>query len=752
MLSACRPGQVSSSRQASRTGRPCAETVSLPKGIHGVGTVQTIPDVNCGNQEQEPVDLDRVVGPTSSPATKFRILGPIPCGQSQTAYRARDAAGRMVVLQKIRPTRDAASATEVLEGELDRYRTVEHVNLVSLYETQREDDALLISTEFVDGANLQGHLNRGQRFSVPKAVRIMLSIAEAVGTLHEAGLIHRAIRPATIMLTPYGRAKLQLPQFAVPASDDESWTGLATDVQSMEYMAPEHLESRAAADEKSDIYSLGATLCALITGAAPFAATDHADSLERKLHRRFTDPAALIPGLSAEIAILIRRSLDPDPQLRPSSVAAFVDGLQTALEGLGGYTLLEEIGSGNSAVLYRARSPQGQVVALKVLRDEASADERRLTRFYQEAKLALHIDHPQVIRVLEVGEEHGKHFIAMEHVEGENLARWTMRHQRLSEASALRIIEQIAEAVSHLHRQGIVHRDVNPANILIDRQGRAVLSDLGLSKRTDFDLGLTAVGTGLGTAVFAAPELFFDAKNAQANADIYGLGATLSSMLTGRRPFSTATLREMLLAKRRGSYSDPHDVCPSLTWQTTLLIRKAMRPVPARRPADDDFLKYVRICREACRIASRPAVRTHVLPHDTPSVWHVAFQSAEGTSCRTTATTEQVRRLVASGKLGLQTQVATREDGPYLPLHRIPGLCCPQGDFGEEGSKASAPFLATVLKRIPLPWKSLRRRSGAARPPQGSSPSGSKHTIERSYAAVVTVALVVVFGSLLSLV
>ena len=714
--------------------------------------MQPIPGVNCRNQEQQPANLDRVAGQSSSTSTKFRILGPIPCGQGQTAYRARDAAGRLVVLQKIRPTRDDASVTETFEDEIERYRTVEHVNLVSLYEVQEEDDSRLVSTEFVDGVSLQGHLNRGQRFSVPKAVRIVLSIAEAVAALHEAGLVHRAIRPATIMLTPYGRAKLHLPQFAGMASDDESRTSSATDVQSMEYTAPEHLESRAVADEKSDVYSLGATLCALITGAVPFAATDLADSLERKLHRRFTDPAALMPGLSAEIAALIRRSLDPDPLLRPSSVAAFMDGLQTALERLGGYTLLEEIGCGNSAVLYRARSRQGQVVALKVLRDEASADERRLTRFYQEAKLALQIDHPQVIRVLEVGEEHGKHFIAMEHVEGENLARWTMRHQRLSEASALRIIEQIAEAVSHLHSQGIVHRDVNPANILIDRQGRAVLSDLGLSKRTDFDLGLTVVGTGLGTAVFAAPELFFDAKNAQTSADIYGLGATLYSMLTGRRPFSTATLREMLLAKRRGSYSDPRDVCPSLTWQTTLLIQKAMRPVPSRRPADDDFLKYVRICREACRIASRPAARTHVLPHDTPSVWHVAFQNAEGTSCRTTATTEQVRRLVASGKLGPQTQVATREDGPYLPLHRIPELCCPQGDFGEEGSEAGTPFLATVLKRIPLPWRSLRRRSGPARPPQNPTSPGSKHTIERSYVAVVTVALVVVFGSLLSLV
>ena len=645
----------------------------------------------------------------------FRLIRPIRLSSDSTTYSARDGAGHLVALQKIAAGDDCKSLMAKLESEAQRYDSACPRHLPRIHSISEANGFVLMAMDFVDGASLQWHLGQQKKFTVATAVRIMLAVADAVQSLHEVGLLHRAIRPSTIMLTPHGRAKLEIPRFAALASKSSDWGGEPADLKAAEYMAPEQIERPLSANERSDVYSLGATFYQLVTGTAPFAAIGIADILEKKLSRKFEDPATLVPGLDRETVELIRSSIDPDPARRPSSVSVFCERLRGKLEQIGGCTLLEEIGHGTSSVLFRAVDRDGRIVALKTLRPKAAQDSNRVMRFYQEAKLAMQIDHPHVVRVLQVGEDLGRHFIIMDYVEGENLARWTMRRGRVDEATALKIVGQITEAISYLHAQGIVHRDVNPANILIDSVGHAVLGDLGLSKQRGFDLGLTLDGAGLGTAVFAAPELIFDAKNAQASCDVYGLGATLYSMVTGRRPFNAKSLRRLVMVKDKSAYPDPQNTCPSLTWQTALLIKKAMRSRATRRPTVGDFAKYVRICEQACRMASRPRVTQRKVVPKSPEVWHIIFQTQDGQSCRATATTDQIHRLAETGNLGIDTQVATHEDGPYLPLVKVPEF---QGCVVDVAAnrdvvrnRTTQPFLARVLGRLGFSRKLIGRRS-----------------------------------------
>ena len=125
----------------------------------------------------------------------------------------------------------------------------------------------------------------------------------------------------------------------------------------------------------------------------------------------------------------------------------------------------------------------------------------------------------------------------MEFVEGESLGQKLERDGRMPEAEAIRIIAQVAQGLHRAHKQGLVHRDVKPDNILVTPDGMAKLADLGLVKETETDLNLTKTGRGLGTPHFMAPEQFRNAKNADIRCDIYSLGATLYMMVTGELPF-----------------------------------------------------------------------------------------------------------------------------------------------------------------------------------------------------------------------
>lgn len=256
------------------------------------------------------------------------------------------------------------------------------------------------------------------------------------------------------------------------------------------------------------------------------AASDHVSFVKWLAHHR------QITGYQADV--LLRRRDDPLV--------------------LGAYKVSGRIGRGRMAGVYEAVHPSGQAVAIKVLPPARAADPKMLARFQREARLAMRLHHPNVIRTFQAGEHHGTHFLVMELLRGETLKDILLRRGRLPAPEAIRLIYQALLGLQHVHEQGLIHRDLEPANLIVlsngaDRGDTTLNStvkilDIGLG-RAMFDVGapgegpvnLTSTGDQLGTPLYCAPEQAKDARQADIRSDIYSLGCVLYHTLAGQPPF-----------------------------------------------------------------------------------------------------------------------------------------------------------------------------------------------------------------------
>ncbi len=236
------------------------------------------------------------------------------------------------------------------------------------------------------------------------------------------------------------------------------------------------------------------------------------------------------------------------------------------------YKLLERIGVGAMAGVYKAVHRLGQVVAVKVLPPSKAKDSNCFARFQREARLARRLKHPNIVRTFEVGEDHGLHYLVMEYLEGETLEDAVKRLGKLPPSEAVRLIYQALLGLECLHEEGMVHRDLKPGNLMLvyPNPGGAPLAsdssrivaratvkilDIGLGRalfdESDAppgeDANLTADGTILGTIDYMAPEQARDSHAADIRSDVYSLGCTLFHALTGRPPFPDSNaVRKML--------------------------------------------------------------------------------------------------------------------------------------------------------------------------------------------------------------
>lgn len=204
----------------------------------------------------------------------------------------------------------------------------------------------------------------------------------------------------------------------------------------------------------------------------------------------------------------------------------------------GEFKIVRQIGKGGMGTVYEGLQVSLQRrVALKVLDPNFSSNARYLGRFVREARAAAAIQHPNIIQVFDIGEDNGRHFFAMEFVEGENAFEKLKRDGAFSVRAGLEIAGQIAKALQAAGKQSIIHRDIKPDNIMLGREGQVKLADLGLAKNVEDQTTVTQSGAAIGTPHYIAPEQAKDAANVDHRADIYALGVTLLHLLTGKRPF-----------------------------------------------------------------------------------------------------------------------------------------------------------------------------------------------------------------------
>ena len=239
---------------------------------------------------------------------------------------------------------------------------------------------------------------------------------------------------------------------------------------------------------------------------------------------------------------------------------------------LGKYKLLDHLGTGGMSSVYLAEHVLMQRrVAIKVLPKNRVEDSSYLARFHREARAAAALDHRNIVRAYDVDNDGSNHYLVMEYVEGRDLQHIVKEDGPMDYAAAAEYIRQAAEGLAHAHQAGLIHRDVKPANLLVDRKNVVKVLDLGLARFTDEDkASLTRVydETVLGTADYLAPEQALDSHGVDARADIYGLGCSLYCLLTGHPPFPDGTLPQRLMMHQKqpppSIYLDRPDAPPDL--------------------------------------------------------------------------------------------------------------------------------------------------------------------------------------------
>jgi serine/threonine-protein kinase len=352
------------------------------------------------------------------------------------------------------------------------------------------------------------------------------------------------------------------------------------------------------------------------------------------------------------------------------------------------YRLEAKLGSGGMSTVYLARDETlDRPVAVKVMHREMSEQEDQLQRFRQEARAVAKLSHPNVVSVIDAGEDGGHPYIVFEYVKGETLKQRIKREGALDTQDAIAYAIEVARGLGVAHARNMVHRDIKPQNVLIDEEGRAKLTDFGISRQLEQD-GVTATGRVLGTTDYVAPEQAMG-KPVDPRSDVYSLGVVLYEMLVGQVPFSADSQVGVAMKHVNEELPDVQRRRPEVSAAVALVVERATAKDPAERYGTvaemiDDLETALEV--EAARAGSTTGEATSVLEAVPPPKRKLSRRS------RLSWAAIAVLLLVAGGAL-LTVQLISSgiggggaNEGKGAPVAIASATDYdPQGD-GEEGS------------------------------------------------------------------
>jgi serine/threonine protein kinase len=527
----------------------------------------------------------------------YRIYDEIGQGSVATVYLAKDLErNRVVALKLIHPElAEKSQFARRFQREAKLLARLDSPHAIKVLDYGEEEGLTFIILEYVEGRTLAATLEEEGALEIEWALSLARQVAQGLAHADEAGIVHRDIRPANIMVAPSGLVKIM--DFGIARSTDLSRLTATGVLGSPHYLSPEQAEGKEV-DIRSDIYSLGITLFEMLTGQRPYEADNAVDIVLKHLQESVPSLREFDEEIPSRVDELVKRCLAKDPEERfrtPGELIEAIDrilrgteggpppGMEVALVGqtLGQYRLIERIGRGGMATVYKAYQPSlDRYVAVKVLPTYLAHDPDFAARFRREARAIAKLNHPHILPVHDYGQEGELSYIVMRYVEGGTLKK--ILGQPLALDRTVDILSQIGDALDYAHQQDIIHRDVKPANVLLDRGRWALLSDFGLAKMAAASVQLTKTGVGLGTPAYMSPEQA-QGKPVDGQSDIYSLGIMLFEMLTGQVPFEADTPLAVLIKHLTAPLPLPRKVNPDIPEPVERIILKAMAKAPEDR-------------------------------------------------------------------------------------------------------------------------------------------------------------------------
>ncbi len=508
------------------------------------------------------------VAPEMPVVPGYELLAELGRGGMGVVYKARQASsGRLVALKLIRDVALAGRQERArFRIEMQAAARMRHANIVEVFEAGEHESRPYFAMEYVDGGALDKHL-AGQPQPPDQAAALVRMLARAVEHAHAQQVIHRDLKPANILLqgadlcpkiTDFGLAKRL-------DTESTAWTQDGAVIGTASYMAPEQAAGRAhEVAPAADVYALGAILYECLTGRPPFQADSVGRTIELVLNAEPAPPTRLQPAVPRDLETLCLKCLEKEPRRRYASAGELADDLDRFLEGTpiaavppsarerltrmavrDGYAIVDEIGRGPRSTVYRAvHGSVGQPVALKVFQPASWTRDAWDAQLRSAAEVRAMLAHPQILPIQQAGWWDDAPYLVLEYLPQGSLGG-ALAGKPYGVREALRMLEQLAEIVAYLHRQGIVHGNLKPSNVLLAADGIPRVADFRLAGglcRTSLPADDNPAGLG-----YLAPELVRDpGAEVRFYTDIYGLGLILYELLTGQPPFGESSAQATL--------------------------------------------------------------------------------------------------------------------------------------------------------------------------------------------------------------